>query len=106
VQLAGSRARDLPAPIDLARRAVEADGEELFVVDRRQINAIAHQNRRGKAGWQSGLLDQVLAGAEFDRKVPVIGDAGGVRTPELQPVLAKQRGDTQQYDGARSEYFH
>jgi len=88
------RARNFAAPVDPAAGAIEADGEELAViVYGGDENAIANQDRRRVPGRQVCLPDDILIGSKLDRQVPVIGHAGGVRTPELRPVIgAEQRG--------------
>ena len=89
--------RSGPAPDLLAGRAVEGDGEELFLVVRRQEDSAVRHDRRGLARRQSRLPDHVGAGSEDHGQRPLFSDAGSVRPAEPRPVrCVRDAGENQQ----------
>src|SRR5262249_31877178 len=96
VQLHLATARRFPPPENFACRAIETDGVELLAFERGEKNAVCRQYRRGMAGGQRRLPDDVLGGTELDRQVLFARCAGAIGSTKLGPIRSRDRQWQQQ----------
>ena len=86
VQFARLVGGDALTPENLSVTPIHRERDELSLFDCREKNTVAPDTRRGQTGGRLGFPKQVGARPEFDRRLVVLGHAGGVRPAELRPV--------------------